>query len=262
MSIIHFNFIEKIALFWKGVWPAMCLICLLAGPILYQIGGGKDALLDLQFRYKEVEKEWGYITEKFNTEESSATGSYQFNFSFPVGLETHYGTAYMVVGGYDFNLDQKVRIEYIKGNPDVARIENLKLAHNGSFTYMGIVMVMIAILYIPFRIRWLIGTLKMLENGQIVLATFDSMSKTGVIIYHEEQHELSYKYKVDSKPFFYKIKTIETSGLERTVELLHLSDDPLEVIPFSRLPGSVAQKAAVVYHKQQATVGKKSPHIG
>lgn len=242
MSNLRFNLLEKLVIYLSGVWPIMSVIFLITGPLLFHLGGSKSVFEDLRFQYEEVVEEWGYITEIIEPGKGLVTDKHQFNYTFPVGLETIYGTTFRFTSNTEYQLDQKVKVEYIKNKPEISRIEGQKLASNSIMAYSGIVLVIVSIVYILFRMRWLKKRLHAFQNGGVALATFDSMTRTGVVIYDEEEYEMSYRYTVDEVPYFYRAKSIDATRWEKTMLLFYSQEDHKEVTPVSRMPKLIGRK--------------------
>lgn len=246
MISIHLSPAEKLALFIKGGWPIIFLAFLVIGPILFQIGGAMQAFVDLQFRFREVEQTRGYVVNMIETNLTHNDYTvYQYDYTFPIGLETIYGTSFS--SEFDLSYDQNIPIEYIIGNPNLSRIVGSSYAKTSAFAYIGLGIFLIAIVFIPLRIRRGQRIGRILGDGTVAQANYTKCRETAIEINEQTQYELTYEYQVDGETYHEYLRTTQPDTAEDYLSVIYSNRKPSDSILAYKLPYAIHKKVMNMY---------------
>ena len=248
MISLNLSLKDRIALFNKGSWPIIFLVFFVIGPVLFQVGGGMQAFVDLQFRFKEVKRTRGYVVDMIETNLSKdGYAVYQYDYTFPIGLETIYGTSFS--SEFDLSLDQKIPIEYIADKPYLSRIVGSSYTKTSAFAYIGVGLFLVAAVFIP--IRWQRGNRisSILVDGTVIRAEFVESNETAIEINEERLHELTYHYKAGNDTYFEYLRTTRPFEAEKYITVVYSNKENHRSIVASKLPNHIAQKVEELAQK-------------
>ena len=241
MISIHLNPKQKLALYADGGWPVLLVIFLFLRPMIYIWSGGNETFRSLQLAYKELSEAEGYITDITETNVNiNEEDVYRYDYSFPVGLETVYGFSFS--HRFDLDLDDKVIIEYLQSDPGISRIRGANRSNTAALSFIGIALLLAGIIGIPLRIRRLQRMLRILADGTIARADFVRRKRTNVSINDKSQFKLTYVYRVGNFNNEISLRTTDSTGMNRAVNVLYSNQNPREALLIPQLPYMVYRK--------------------
>lgn len=249
MISIYLNPAQKFSLFIKGGWPAIFLILFAFGPFLFQIGGGTSAFVDLQFNFREVKQTRGFVIDMIETNLTAEDYPvYQYEYSFPIELETVYGTSFS--SEFDLSYDQDIPIEYIVADPSLSRIVGSRFSKTPIFAYIGAGFFLISIVFIPLRLRRSNRISKVLRDGTFAQAKYTDFRETAVEINEQRQFELTYEYQVGKETHYEYLRTTYPDEAEDYLALVYSNQEPSLAILINKLPYALSQQVTDIYLEQ------------
>lgn len=248
MISIHLTPVEKLALFIKGGWPIIFLVFLVIGPLLFQVGGATQAFVDLQFRFKEVKQTRGYVVDMIETNLSHNNYPiYQYDYTFPIDLETIYGTSFS--SEFDLSYDQNIPIEYVVSNPRLSRIVGSSYNKASALAYVGLGLLLTAIVFIPFRMRRGLRISRILRNGTATEAKYTECKETNIEINEEPLYELTYEYQTSEETYYEYVRTTQPDEAENYLTVVYSNRKLWDSILLDKLPDGLQKKVTDQYLK-------------
>jgi len=222
---------------------------LLIGPFLYQIGGGTEAFVDLQFRFREVNQTRGYVTDMIETRlDTDDYPVYQYNYSFPIGLETVYGTSFS--SKFDLSIDQSIPIEYIVGNPSLSRIPGSSYSKIPFFAYLGLVFMLAAFIFVIIRGIGIYRISTILTDGTATLARYEEGMATSIEINEQTQYRITYTYKVGNETYYEYLSTTQPDEEENSLITVYSNSKPVRSVLARKLPYALSKRVTDLYLEQ------------
>lgn len=247
MNALHFSLGEKLALYFQGGAHAFFLSFLIIGPLAFQLGGGEGLVKEIEFEYGEVAYARGYITRVLETDKTEdGFPVFQYDYSFPLGLEKVYGTSYS--NEFYYEDGNRIQIQYLVNDPQTSRLDGVYYTEFVFLAVLGVATFLIGLFSVPLRLRSIRHKQQFLQDGVLTNAHFEAVRATGTEIEEEDQYKLTYSYTVGDKGYYISRKTIDPYGKDKDEYLVYSKVDHTDVKFLSDLPYSVAKRVKA-YHR-------------
>ncbi|MDW7690395.1 hypothetical protein R9C00_23455 [Flammeovirgaceae bacterium SG7u.111] len=143
---------------------------------------------------------------------------------------------------YQYHVGSKVSVEYLKSNPEYARIEGCRTAENGiAIGLLPLVIPLIGLVMVTIALNGGIRSYWLLKKGVAGYGKLTRKKATGREINDQVIYKMFFKFKaIDGNEYMAVTHTHETDALEDEEKevLLYNPQKPREGILFDNLPGS------------------------
>jgi len=171
---------------------------------------------------------------------SKGTPVYEIHYDFTTADGTEYkGLSYIT--GKQFELGQKVTIEYPQGKPQTSRIKGMRQKPVGLFGIFPVVFPMIGLLFIIRGIKKGIKANRLLTLGEQTTGRLKSKERTNTKVNKKPVFKLTFEFNTPEEMTYETlVKTHETGKLEDQAEepLLYDPVHPSYAVMLDDLPGN------------------------
>lgn len=214
-----------------------CLLLILG--LLFSTGvtGPIDFEL-VSFALKEKAIVDGRITKVFDEDVVDYESSFEFIFSFEIDGETWVGSSFDYY--YDGDQGTEVKVEYVKSNPNISRIQGSEnqLYGLGNLT-IGIILLLASLIGFIFSLRKLKILQRILQKAGIVKTFKGEAESTMAHVNDNPLYAITYYYEVDSIPYTVIRHSTDASLSAHNEEVLYAIDNPSDSILMLKVPSGL-----------------------
>ncbi|MEL6560678.1 MAG: hypothetical protein AAFQ94_20970 [Bacteroidota bacterium] len=227
-----------ISLFFISTYAKVITGIFLGSAVIFYLIYSEGDTDDFKLNYGSTNVAYGYVVNIESTNVSVNDEDVErYFYRFSIDGEVFGGDCY---GSLYVDFDEKVKVQYLKSDPDVSRIVGGDNSISGLFMiyFMGVVLIILVILMVR-HFRKTMRYAGITANGVITKSTNRYVEPTNVSINDQPQFRLIYDYEAFDQSYSVEHKTIYTDDFKMTERIVYDRNQPENAIIFSTLPISI-----------------------